>query len=143
MLWITQLVAKGCRWDSFTGSLISIHSVTLHRFRNEVAWIWSTWGCSSQTLCHGANSQGYHEIFKNLREEFQLWCNRISNISAVLGCKFDPPHSGLRIQWCPSRGIGCNCCSDLIPSLRTPYAEGQKEKKNLRECNIQYLLFTL
>ena len=41
-------------------------------------------------------------------------------------------HSGLRFQHCHSCGIGCNCGSDMIPGLGTPYAVGwpEKEKKN-------------
>ena len=42
-------------------------------------------------------------------------------------------HSGLRIWGCHSCGIGCNCSSDLIPSLGTPYAmDSQKRKKKFK-----------
>ena len=45
-------------------------------------------------------------------------------------------YSGLRIQKCRSWTIGHNCCSDLIPGLRTPYAVGWWEKKNDKESRV-------
>ena len=43
-----------------------------------------------------------------------------------------PWNKGLRIWCCLSCSIGCNCGSDLIPSLATPYASGgQKRKKKI------------
>ena len=40
-------------------------------------------------------------------------------------------HSGLRIQYCCSCGLGGNCGSDLIPDPGAPYASGwPKKEKN-------------
>ena len=37
-------------------------------------------------------------------------------------------HSGLRIQCCHTCEVGCNCSSDLIPDLGSPYAMGWPKK---------------
>ena len=51
------------------------------------------------------------------------------------GTQVQPPtwHRRLRIWRYHSWGLGCNCSSDLIPSLETPYAQGsqKRKKKNL------------
>ena len=50
-------------------------------------------------------------------------------------------HSGLRIPYCHSRGIDCNCVSDLIPGPGTLYATGwPKKKKNENKNLIGHLL---
>ena len=55
---------------------------------------------------------------------------------------FDPWPStvGLRIQHCPSRGLGLHCSSDLIPGLGTPYAarwpKKRKERNKMLSENI-------
>ena len=45
-------------------------------------------------------------------------------------------HSGLRIWHCHSCGVGCNCGSDLIPSLGQP----RKKKKKVQNTFHHRLL---
>ena len=47
--------------------------------------------------------------------EFPLWHNAISSVLGALRHRFNPWHSGLRIQHCHSCGLGHNYGSDLIP----------------------------
>ena len=51
-------------------------------------------------------------------------------------------HRRLRILHCHSCGLGCNCGSDLIPGMETPYAAGQpkkeKEKKMERKERTRF-----
>ena len=42
-------------------------------------------------------------------------------------------HSGFRIWCCRSCGLGCNCGSDLVPGLGTPYSVGQPKKKKKKK----------
>ena len=51
-------------------------------------------------------------------------------------------HSGLRIQCCHSCGIGHKCSSDLIPSLGTPYADGQPKEKEKKNSHWNWFTFT-
>ena len=52
--------------------------------------------------------------------------------SAKTQVRYLARHSGLRIWCCHCYGLGYNCCSDLIPVPRTPYATGRPKKKKKR-----------
>ena len=71
-----------------------------------------------------------------------LQCNDISGISAALGCRFDPqPGIVVKKLRCRSCSVGCNCSSDLIPDLGTPYARGGQKWKKQNKTNPKPLFY--
>ena len=65
--------------------------------------------------------------------EFLLWHNSIGSLGSAGIWVWSPvQHSVLRIQYCHSCSLGCNCRSGLIPCLGTPYASGWPKVEKIK-----------
>jgi len=72
----------------------------------------------------------------------QNWSSRCGTtrlvVSATVGCRYNPQLGTVGIWHCHSCLVGCNCGSDQIPGLGTPYAMGQPKKKR-KEKKAKFL----
>ena len=96
-----------------------------------------------QTLFHPcsfrANPKSRHYCPHFKTKNLRLWSSRCHTVGSVgfgecwdAGSTPSMP-SGLRIRCCHSCSLGCNCGSDLIPGLGTPYAKGQPKKRKRKK----------